>query len=129
MTEQNPLSRQVDEFIVEKIDTVPHLEALLLAWNNRPKAWPVEEMGAALYLADEAAERILRDLVHRGLLEETSPNIYRYLSSSPQQDELIKQVDATYRHELIRITRMIHSKAPSALRDFARAFRFRKEKE
>lgn len=26
-------------FILEQIESVPHLEALLLAWNSRPQAW------------------------------------------------------------------------------------------
>jgi predicted ArsR family transcriptional regulator len=127
MTEPNPTPR-IDQFIIENIDTVPHLEALLLAWNNRPRTWSAEEMGAALYLQNEAAEKILRDLAQRGLLQDAVDKRYQYVSSA-QQDELMGQLEATYRRELIRLTRMIHAKAPSALRDFARAFRFTKEKE
>ena len=120
----------VDRFIFEQIDTVPHLEALLLAWKKRSQAWSVEEMAAELYVPSEHAAGVLRDLSARGFLHEIvqSPTKYQY-ASSDDQDRLIAQVDATYRRELIRISRMIHAKAPSALRDFARAFRFTKEKE
>jgi predicted ArsR family transcriptional regulator len=128
MTDHNPLAREVDQFIADKIDTVPHLEALLLAWNKRPKAWSAEEMGEALYLTDEAAEKVLNDLVQQQLLEEVAPKQFRF-RSSPQHDDLMVRLDATYRRELIRVTRMIHAKAPSALRDFARAFRFTREKK
>jgi len=131
MTEENPLIRQVDQFILEQIDTVPHLEALLLVWNRRRRAWSITEMASALYVPKDLAARILRDLEERGLLEETPPasGQFTYHSASPDQDNLISQVDATYRHDLIRISRMLHAKAPSSLRDFARAFRFTKEKE
>ncbi|MFZ0735425.1 MAG: hypothetical protein WAM79_24125 [Candidatus Sulfotelmatobacter sp.] len=130
MTEENPLVRQVDQFILDQIDTVPHLEALLLVWNRRPKVWSISEMAASLYVPKDLAARVLRDLAQRGLLEETPPSTgqFAYHSDSPDQDNLISQVNATYRRELIRISRMLHSKAPSSLRDFARAFRFTKEK-
>jgi len=131
MTEENPGARQVDQFILEQIDTVPHLEALLLVWNRRPKAWSVPEMAKALYVPEELAAKVLRDLTQRGLVGESpeSAGQYRYSSVSEDQDGLMRQVDATYRRELIRVSRMIHSKAPSSLREFARAFRFTKEKE
>ena len=121
----------VDQFILEQIDTIPHLEALLLVWNKRPKAWSVDEMAGALYVPAELAVKVLRDLVQRGLLEETpSPPLeYRYKFHSAERENLIALVEKTYRRELIRVSRMIHAKAPFAVRDFARAFRFTKEKE
>jgi hypothetical protein len=43
----------VEKFIFEQIDTVPHLEALLLIWNRRPKVWTAAEMASALYVSPE----------------------------------------------------------------------------
>jgi len=119
----------VDQFIVEQIDTIPHLEALLLVWNRRPKGWSLEEMTQSLYVPADLAARVLRDLVQRDLLEETDSGEFRYKSHSAEKDTLIAQVNETYRRELIRVSRMIHAKAPSAVRDFAQAFRFTKEKD
>lgn len=131
MVEQDPTAEQVDHFILEQVDSVPHLEALLLAWRHRPKAWTISEMASALYVPAELAEKILRELGQRNLLLELpqTPQRFEYRSNSPQQDDLIARVDQTYRRELIRITRMIHSKVPTSLREFARAFRFSQEKD
>ena len=121
---------QVDRFILEQIDTVPHLEALLLVWRRRPKTWSVDEMAAQLYISAEQATKILRDLSSRGfLLDAGSPSGQFQYAPSEEQDRLIAEVEIIYSRDLIRISRMIHAKAPSALRDFARAFRFTKEKE
>lgn len=130
MPEPNTPSGEAEQFILEQIDSVPHLEALLLIWRTRPKSWVVEEMAKALYVPTELAANILRDLAQRNLIEESqkSAREYQYLSSE-QQDLLIALVDATYRRDLIRISRMIHAKPPSALREFARAFRFTRDKE
>jgi hypothetical protein len=119
----------VDKFILEEIDSVPHLEALLLLWRQHPKQWSVPEMAKALYVSDDLAEQILRDLSNRSLISAVAPQPGQYsisaLSSETQQ--MLDSLDRTYRRELIRVTRMIHSKASPAIRDFARAFRFKKE--
>jgi DNA-binding MarR family transcriptional regulator len=131
MTEGNHPNDEVDQFIVEQVDTIPHLEALLLVWNRRPKPWSAIEMAAALYVSKDLAGKVLFDLAQRGLLQEekSSPLKYIYTSSSDKQDALIARVNDTYRRELIRITHMIHSKASSAVREFARSFRFTKDGE
>ena len=131
MSEENPLSKEVDRFILQEMPTVPHLEALLLVWNSRPKEWTVEEMAKALYVAPAAAHSILQRLAWRELLTAGSanPESYRYESSSSKRDSLIEAVDAAYRRDLVRISKMIHSAATPALRDFADAFRFKKDGE
>ena len=58
----------VDQFLRDQIDTVPHLEALLLLWNSRPKPWSMEDMAKGLFLASEAAREILDDLARQGLI-------------------------------------------------------------
>jgi len=130
MHEDTPITRLVDQFIVEQIDTVPHLEALLLFWEKRPKTWSQREIAAALFVPTELAGKILGDLVERNLVTVLPENQgFQYFSRTTEQDNLVASVAATYRRELVRISRMIHAKAPASIRDFARAFRFTKEKE
>jgi DNA-binding MarR family transcriptional regulator len=131
MSEDISLSKEVDQFILQEMDTVPHLEALLLLWNSRPKEWTVEEMASALYVAPSAAHNILQRLARRGLLAASrgSSESYRYASVSSKRDRLVEAVEVTYRRDLIRISRMIHAAAGPALRDFAEAFRFKKDGE
>ena len=88
-------------------------------------------MAAALYIPKETASGILRNLEEKQLLVRLpgEEGRYSYRSGSEAQDELLSQLNATYQHELIRISRMIHSKAPSGVREFARSFRFTKEEK
>jgi hypothetical protein len=125
MTQQDPAKLQVDEFILEQIESVPHLEALLLLWNSRPKQWSLEQMASALYISTDASLDILEDLKKRNLVLDHSG--YYSCNSEFKPDGLIEAVDRTYRRELLRITRMIHSKAPPSVREFARAFRIKKD--
>ena len=128
MSPQTPPNPAVDEFIDRELDSVPHLEALLLLWNNR-RAWTIEEMGAALYVNDSVAREILQNLTRRRLAAHTGEDAYTYYSASPEVDALVGALEAEYRRNLIRITRMIHAKASPGVREFADAFRFKKGRD
>jgi DNA-binding IclR family transcriptional regulator len=130
MPDHDDSSRDVDQFLLDRIDMVPHLEALLLLWNRRPNSWSVDHMAKALFLPSESTKSILDDLVRLRLVAsaEGTPDNYRY-EPEPGRDRLLAAVDTTYRRELIRITRLIHSKPSAAIREFARAFRLKQDRE
>lgn len=122
----NPQRTEIDRFILSEIDSVPHLEALLLLWNSRPKQWPVDELSGLLYIPADRTREILQDLQQRELVVMTFSGCF--YNSLYSRDAIMEELDRTYRRELVRITNMIHSKASPAVREFARAFRFKKEK-
>ena len=121
----------VYEFVLENIDSVPHLEALILLWNSRPVWWTTEELASRLYVEHKQVEELLRDLVRMQLISESeaNPPKYSYLANSEEQNELLQSLDSAYRKDLVRISTMIHSKTSSGVREFARAFRLRQEKK
>jgi hypothetical protein len=124
---------EVYRFILKEIDSVPHLEALLLLWNSRPGSWTSEQLAERLYVMPPLAQALAHDLVRQGFAVaaagEGAPASYSYTSSSVETDRLVALVDAAYRREVVRISTLIHSKPSSSLRDFAQAFRFTKERE
>lgn len=122
---------QIDQFIRDEIDSVPHLEALLLIWNHRPRQWSAEEMARELYVTPDVAGKILRELANHSLIsvDSRSPASFFYDSGSSERDHFLAAVDRIYRSEIVRVSTMIHAKASPAVRDFARAFRFTKERE
>src|SRR5579884_4160373 len=99
MTQPTPDRAEVDKFILEQLDTVPHLEALLLLWNSRPKSWPLAEIEKSLYVSREATRAILQDLGQHGLVTEDS-GLYSY-NSNFMNSSLIAEVDKAYRRELL----------------------------
>jgi predicted ArsR family transcriptional regulator len=129
-SEQDNTDAAVIRFIIDQIESVPHLEALLLLRDTRPQKWTVTDLSKRLYIGREAARGLLDDLVHRELIHRDAENTtYFYQAASEDQDRLIAQVDDTYRRQLVRISQLIHSKPSAAVRDFARAFRFTKKDE
>ena len=121
---------EVDSFIRENIDSVPHLEALLLLWRQRSDRWTAETVAQRLWIDVEEARGVLRDLMRLQLVSPSAEAKEEFsYQPSAANDRLLRGVSGFYRQEMVRISRMIHAKPSSAVRAFARAFRFTKDKD
>lgn len=125
-----PIPDNVLQFVSERIDTVPQMEALLLLWENQTRAWDEDEIGARIYVTPDAASEIMRTLERRQLIlaEGANPLRYRYNPAWDRTGDLMAQVATEYRRHLVEMATFIHSKAPSSVREFARAFDLKKER-
>jgi len=120
------LPEEVRAFVTARIDSVPHLEALLLIWDTAPRAWSAGEIARRVYLPEDRSERLLQDLVgHRWI--KAAEGGYAFDAGSPDAP-MVAHLAEHYRSNLILIAEMIHRKAPSAVLDFARAFALRKDR-
>lgn len=130
MPDQNENQDEILRFIAEEIDSVPELEALLLLWQQRPTPWKADDLANRLYIESDLTRAILLDLKRKQLISGVvgDPDSYRYDSDSEERNLLIGRTEELYRRQIVRISTLIHSKPSSAVRDFARAFRFTKEK-
>lgn len=130
MPEQGPHT-DVYEYILEKLDSVPHLEAIILLWNSRPVGWTAEELASRLYVPTERTSEIVQDLIRQQFVQQSPgpPPRFSYLPRSEEQNEWMFRVDTAYRREIVRISTMLHTKASASVREFARAFRFKKDRD
>jgi hypothetical protein len=118
------------QFLAERIDTVPQLEALLLLWENPQRLWSEDEVAARIYVVRQDAATILQALQRHQLVtaESVQPLQYRY---NPQWDPtgaVMPEVAAAYRRHLVPLATFIHSRASTAVREFARAFDLKKDR-
>jgi hypothetical protein len=128
MTERPALSIDVLRFLDEKIDTVPHLETLLLM-SESPRAWPVGEIATQVYVTHERAQVIVDELVRRKLL--APAEISQYYEFKPADDRdrlLVDELGRVYRANLRLVATIIHEKASGSIREFARAFELKKDR-
>jgi hypothetical protein len=124
------IPEKVLQFIAAKIDTVPQIEALLLLWENPQHDWSEQELASRIYVSSEDAASILQALQRRQLiaLAGATSSTYRYSSDWDPSGELMAEVAETYRRHLVPLTTYIHSRASSAVREFARAFDLKKDR-
>jgi hypothetical protein len=121
---------RVLQFLAERIDTVPQLEALLLLWENPQREWSEEELAARIYVGRPVAATILQALQRQQLATAESDTAARY-RYNPQWDptgDVMPEVAAAYRRHLVQLATFIHSRASTAVREFARAFDLKKDR-
>jgi len=120
------LPDEVVRFLQERIDSVPHLEALLIIWESS-RSWNAAGMAARLYVAEPAAQAVLQDLQRAGLATADDNGWFSFDASS-EMAEVVPQVAESYRRSVIRVATLLHNKASSPVREFARAFNLKKER-
>lgn len=123
MTDES-IPADLREFILRYIDSVAHLEALLLLRANAETIWDITTIARRLYTTEQQAAEVLTQLCAHGLLS-CEDERYRYAGQSAEQRNLIDRLAESYTKQLIPITNMIHGK-PRRIRQFADAFKFRK---
>jgi hypothetical protein len=113
-------------FILEHIDSVAQLEALLLLRREAGREWDAESTARRLYVSDTVAGEILSRLRADQLLS-SREGFFRYAPASPELAAMVDRLAAIYSRALIPVTNLVHNN-PLRLRKFADAFRFRKDK-
>lgn len=134
-------------FLDEHIHSVEQLEILLLLRRTAPQAWSGETVSAHLRGNAGSAEARLSDLHQRGLIErqvdaaatgtrgaaasEAGRALYFRSPSAPEAGQAslaatLERLEEAYATRRTRIIEIIFTKPPTALREFADAFRLRR---
>jgi len=125
MSQEN-LPEDLIRFIHTSISGIPYLEALLLLRTEPGRAWSVEAVCHRLYLPPTVVSELLNSLCASGMAVEEGPG-FRYEPQSEQLRHLIDRLAECYRHNLIEITRVVHSGAGSKAQIFANAFKWKRD--
>lgn len=124
------LSNELRRFI-HSIASIPHLEAMLLLHQSPLQEWDAHTIAQRLYLSDEQAADMLRELSISGICAPLPKNSeqFIYAPAAKELDKLIDQLASLYSSNLIEVTNMIHSRASGRLVHlFADAFKFNRDK-
>ena len=116
----------VREFILRHIDSIAHLEALLLLLQQPDIKWSAASVADHLYIEPDQATEVLQQLCENGLAD-CKDAVYWFNAAPTGQPEIVRRLADLYSNHLIPVTNLVHAK-PSGIRRFAAAFKFRKDK-
>jgi DNA-binding IclR family transcriptional regulator len=120
LAETDPTAKAL-RFIEDYIESVPHLEALILLWEDRDRPFQAADIAARIYVTPDAAVGILHDLQQRKLVRGDADG-YVYDGRWDASGDFMELIVSTYRSNLIRVATLLHNKASRGIREFARAF-------
>ncbi|HWP20597.1 MAG TPA: hypothetical protein VNO84_15805 [Burkholderiaceae bacterium] len=125
MTEDT-IPADLRDFALRQIDSIAHLEALLLLWREPEALWQTADAAARLYIPPTQAQNVLDRLASLGLVVRTEAGQFRYEPRDPAQHALLERLADYYSKHLIAMTHLIHGKRERRIQEFADAFRLRK---
>lgn len=125
MMAQEHISDDLQRFIATHIDSIAHIEALMLLRQTSPTEWTPTALADRIY-ADEATVRSVLRRLHSDGLVVLDADWYRFGCDSAEKERMVHRLAEAYRTFLIPVTNLIHEKPPK-IRQFAEAFKLRKE--
>ncbi len=124
------IPQEIQRFLVDHIDSIAELEALLILREHRDKSWPCSMVADRIYSTEEVTADLLVKLAKRGFLtaDEVTPTSFRYAPRSQEIARLLDQLAEVYAKYLVPVTDLVHKKSRRNIQDIAEAFKFKKEK-
>ena len=122
---------EIKQFILNNIDSIAQLEALLLLRKDSQLDWTIDAVAKGLYISEQETSILLRHLCAGGFLITTAekPTAYRYHTNFDELGQMVDRLAELYSKYLIPVTNLIHSKPQTRVREFADAFKLRKEED
>ncbi|HEY1141847.1 MAG TPA: hypothetical protein VGE88_16835 [Lysobacter sp.] len=116
----------VRRFLLAVIESVPHLEALLLLRADPQASWGSDAMAARLYIDEPSASRLLTDLQGRHLARHEGSH-WRFDAHDAEIARIVDRLAGVYARHVVEVAELIHSTSDRKAQRFADAFRWRKE--
>jgi len=115
------IPEDIRQFIIVGIDSVAHLEALLLLRNGAQEKWEIPVVARRLYITEQEASQVLKRLCDQGLvmLNGKEPQLYLYRPKSAELARMIDRISEVYKKQLVPVTNLIHSKHRTRLQECA----------
>ncbi len=125
---REPIPDDIRRFVLTSIPSVPFIEAMLLFRALSGQPLETGKLAERLYISHAAAAALVDQLLGARIIEPAQghPGAYRY-APQPELADMVERLAYHYVHNLIGITQLIHSHTERVARQFADAFKFRKD--
>jgi DNA-binding transcriptional ArsR family regulator len=121
------LPPDVRRYILASVPSVPYLEAVLLLRAEPSRPWDAGQLARRLYVPERTAAELLVQLRDHGIAEAAGQGDAVRYAPAAELRPLIDEVAGAYAADLVAVSSLIHSRIDRRARQFADAFRFRKD--
>jgi hypothetical protein len=127
---EEALPEPVILLLLDVIQSVEHLEVLLLLASTATRSWTADAVARELRGSPRSAARWLADLVTRGFAAAATdaPDAFRYAPATPALAAQVEATAACYAVRRVAVIETIFAKPVARMQTFARAFRLREDR-
>jgi hypothetical protein len=122
---EDALSAEVQQFISRFIQSVEHLEILLMLNSNREKSFSVHDVFRQIQSSEKSVSEGLSFFAQEGLVI-TRDGMHR-LTSDAEALRLVTELGKAYRERRVTVIGLIYTRPSDRIQSFAAAFIFRKK--
>lgn len=120
------INEELKAFILDKIESVGHVEVLCLLAQEPKKLWTADEVRRELRTNESMAASQLDNLLKLGFLNQGPNGAYYFDPIELKSAHLVNQLIESYRDRKMMIINLIYSKPTEKVRNLAEAFKIRK---
>jgi hypothetical protein len=125
---ENGFDVDVRALILEKIDSIEHIEILLYLAANPDVPTTADAVAQKLRISADSAALRLADLAQKGLARASdTPPAYVFHPESERLAAAVAKLQAAYRERRVSVINLIFSKPLAKIQVFADAFKIRKD--
>lgn len=121
----DPIPDDVRTLLVRHFESVSELEALLVVVRD-PRRWTAPELARALVINEDHAGTLLAALVRMRLVAVVD-GAYLFRPAKRRERAAVEELAGLYDRYRLRIMNIVFSKPSEPLREFADAFRLRRD--
>lgn len=126
---QSRLPRDVYGFLRAHIRSIGQLEVLLLLSRDPARTWTVNEVNRELRMSDHAARKHLELLRDQQIVREEagSERRYHFAPQDPNLPAVVRRLDGMFHQWVASIVDAIYAPREDSIRQFADAFRLKRD--
>ncbi|HEV2209819.1 MAG TPA: hypothetical protein VG167_13655 [Verrucomicrobiae bacterium] len=109
------------------IHSVEQVEMLCLFQKQPAKIWTVAEVFRIIQSSEKSVSQCLETFARAGLLVARTNGTYEFTPNTPELAQAVAELAAAYRERRVAVVEAIYGQPTDAVKDFANAFRLRKE--
>jgi hypothetical protein len=121
------ITKEAGDFLTRHIDSVAHLELLLLLYGDKDREWSADGIARELRVERGWAVARLKEFAASGIARESAPQTYRYAPRNDKLHAAVQAVTNAYAERRVAVIDFIYAKPLANLRVFAESFRIRRK--
>jgi hypothetical protein len=123
----NGFSEELARFVSAEVPSVEQLEMLLLLSGNPHRWWSASAVYEVIKSNPASVKERLQEFTDKQILKKDESGCYQFSPENQAVWRLVSELREAYKQRPVKVVEAIYSRRTDTVREFAKAFRFKKD--